>query len=539
MQALSNPPRIVPPSGPLTAKIALIGEAPGREEDEQGKPFVGKAGRKLDTFLGEHGLLREELYITNVIKERPPANDVSVFIKPPNKKGEVKTTAAYDAYEWALWLELRECKANVYVPLGNVAMYALTRRWYILRERGSILQAVVGTGAYKTIPTIHPAATFHAPLYSYSIKRDFGLIKRESESSNIPNLDLGLILAPPYERAMAWLRNIRSGTPLCAYDIEVSSSYRLSCISFATAERGSISIPFQSFEGRAYFQGAEKEGLLLEMKRILEDPSIPIVAHNSIFDNTFMKLKHGITTCSCDDTMIMHNILYPEFPKSLAFLTSMYTTIPFYKDDGEEGKDGYGDDMAFWGYNAKDSAVLLPIHEELSKRLHKEGNWETYLHQLRCVAPLGFMELKGINVDQGAIVECGVELAKEILTLESELQEEIRKRTGDPAFVLPETFARSSKQKCAYFYGMLKHPPYVKRNKKTGKSVPTCDEKALLRLARKGIKEAQLLVEIGHRKKLVSSYLEVRFDKDGRLRGSWNPVGTKSGRFSCQQVWRG
>ncbi len=65
---------IVPGEGNPIADVLLVGEAPGASEDKQGRPFVGRAGRFLDQLLGEAGLERDDVYITNVVKARPPKN---------------------------------------------------------------------------------------------------------------------------------------------------------------------------------------------------------------------------------------------------------------------------------------------------------------------------------------------------------------------------------------------------------------------------------------------------------------------------------
>jgi hypothetical protein len=72
---------IVPPSGPTDCKIAFVGEAPGADEVRYMKPFVGKAGKIFSNILRSVGVIREHCYITNVVKERPPGNDISKFIK--------------------------------------------------------------------------------------------------------------------------------------------------------------------------------------------------------------------------------------------------------------------------------------------------------------------------------------------------------------------------------------------------------------------------------------------------------------------------
>lgn len=72
LHAVAN--KAVPGEGPVNARVMLVGEAPGFNEDKQGRPFVGAAGRFLEELLGEAGLTREEVYITNVVKHRPPNN---------------------------------------------------------------------------------------------------------------------------------------------------------------------------------------------------------------------------------------------------------------------------------------------------------------------------------------------------------------------------------------------------------------------------------------------------------------------------------
>src|SRR5215218_816266 len=66
--------RIVPGEGSHTADVLLVGEAPGASEDKQGRPFVGRSGKFLDQLLGEAGLARDDVFITNVVKARPPGN---------------------------------------------------------------------------------------------------------------------------------------------------------------------------------------------------------------------------------------------------------------------------------------------------------------------------------------------------------------------------------------------------------------------------------------------------------------------------------
>jgi len=83
-----------------SVKICLVGEAPGSEEVKQGRPFIGPSGSLLFRLLGNVGIGRHECYITNVVKEQPPGNDISHFIR--FDRGRAITTPRYDEYEAAM-----------------------------------------------------------------------------------------------------------------------------------------------------------------------------------------------------------------------------------------------------------------------------------------------------------------------------------------------------------------------------------------------------------------------------------------------------
>ena len=128
--------------GPVPADIMLIGEAPGYNEDKQGKPFVGQAGRVLDDVLGEVGYMRRELYITNIMKHRPPKNRKPI-------------PAEMEICGHLLWHEIEMVKPKLVVCLGASAMTPFFPK-----------SAKVPT--YRVIPptlfvsTYHPAYFLHA-----------------------------------------------------------------------------------------------------------------------------------------------------------------------------------------------------------------------------------------------------------------------------------------------------------------------------------------------------------------------------------------
>ncbi|MCE4619362.1 MAG: uracil-DNA glycosylase [Desulfurococcales archaeon] len=154
----------VPGEGPLEVEVMLIGEAPGRKEDEQGRPFVGMAGKLLDATLEKVGLSRKSVYITNVVKCRPPGN------RDP-KQEEVQACLPY------LKKQIELLRPKVIVALGRISgklLYNLAGLpWKgISKERGKVRDARLFGIDTKIIATYHPAAALYNPQLRSSIEHD-------------------------------------------------------------------------------------------------------------------------------------------------------------------------------------------------------------------------------------------------------------------------------------------------------------------------------------------------------------------------------
>lgn len=136
--------RVVGPDGDITSPVCFVGEAPGRNEDLEGRPFVGRAGRMLDRLLEEENLPRERIMITNTVKCRPPNNRV------PNKN---ENEACYPYLEQ----ELRG--KELIVGLGRTACSNLLgREVKLLEEANQITTIEMAGGTMNFLPTYHPAA---------------------------------------------------------------------------------------------------------------------------------------------------------------------------------------------------------------------------------------------------------------------------------------------------------------------------------------------------------------------------------------------
>ncbi|OYT37621.1 MAG: uracil-DNA glycosylase [Desulfurococcales archaeon ex4484_58] len=161
----------VPGEGRRDADIMFVGEAPGSREDETGKPFVGAAGKLLTELIeGILGLKREEVYITNIVKCRPPNN------RDP-KEEEIKRCSPY------LVRQIKLIKPKIIVALGRHSAKFLFEeaglKWRNMSiMHGKIIETILYGINVKLMATYHPAAALYYPKLRPKLEKDFNMLKK-------------------------------------------------------------------------------------------------------------------------------------------------------------------------------------------------------------------------------------------------------------------------------------------------------------------------------------------------------------------------
>lgn len=158
--------------GSLEAKVVFIGEGPGFNEDQTGRPFCGKAGDVLDKLLESIGLERGEIYITNVVKCRPPGN------RDP-KEEEIKACSRY------LDRQIEIIKPKVIATLGRYSMAYVFKKFRlgdklqpISRIHGQVFSAGDLFSSVTIIPLYHPAVVTYNSNMMGVLKKDFAVLKK-------------------------------------------------------------------------------------------------------------------------------------------------------------------------------------------------------------------------------------------------------------------------------------------------------------------------------------------------------------------------
>lgn len=367
-------PNYVGGVGSVEPDLMIIGEAAGKAEDEQGIPFVGPTGGILDSILFKLGVRRSEVYITNVIKYRPPMNDL--------KKLHLIGVSIDDSIK-ELWdNEISRLHPKCILAIGDLALQAVTGNTGILNYRGSISLAKDGTT--KCVSTIHPAALFARGseddassrasgglewTYLKLIEADIARAVEESQTRELilPARDLDIA-----HNSLDLYRFFRRYEKLdkCSIDIESINCVPV-CVGFAFNKHHAISVPLLRKIGvNAISDMGDNE--LEECWRLIDTQlrRLRIIGHNFKYDEFKLGLVGLETPNVYSDTLIKVRVVFPELPsKKLNVLSSLWTREPYYKEEGKEFKLGKFKIDQLLKYNAKDCAVTFEVDEALEEDL--------------------------------------------------------------------------------------------------------------------------------------------------------------------------
>lgn len=526
-------PNRVEGRGPFGAPLAVVGEAPGRYEDETGIPFVGPSGQLMDEMLMAAGIRREQCYVTNVLKYRPPNNDFWRHREMGIDLGDAVKE---------LYSELDVVKPNCILALGNEALRALTGNKGIRQWRGSILTD--SSKKYKVVPSIHPAnfldrtdrdvQTFKYSAKSY-VQLDFNRAVQESASIKIELPHRTLEIARDSLSLYRFLRQYKDAK-IASIDIEAHWCMPI-CVGIAFNRFHALSVPLlHEIPGWGNILGLSKHEVLTMWKMLaefLENPNILKIGQNFKYDDQKLRRPFGIfTTPVWGDTMLLAHTLYPEHPKSLEFLTSVWTREPFYKDEYREFDPKHDSIDRILLYNAKDAAVTFEVHEEMMKEAKELGLTEFYFTHVMPNHNL-YMRIE----ETGLLLNRDTNKAMYVkyMTWWKKDQDELDR------LCKRSVNCSSPKQIADLLYGFLALPLRMETDRKTGKQKVKTDEDTIVSLLNNHAdkcdnKDARrildLILDIRRVRKTIGTYILAAPDFDGRMRTSYNIVGTETGRSS-------
>lgn len=530
--------------GPPDAKIMIVSDAPGDNEMSRGIPFVGQGGKLLKHMLQHVGIEFKDCYCTYVVDTQPPGKRFAYFYE------DSKCHSPSDDLQ-KCWENLRnkveQINPNIVIALGAESLRALTNKRGIDSYRGMV-EFYKET---KIIATYHPSSILKKFDFHVIAELDIAKAKKESKNKKhiVPAIDF--CLKPNITQVIEWLDEIQDGDRI-SFDLETLTT-DIRCLGIARNDtknlvKKAIVIPFIEFPSssmavpgsstlidigshskvmESYWSAEQEVMILKKLSEVFDNPEVQVVGQNSInFDQPLVEGQLGIHIANhYMDTMHAHHCAYLELPKSLNFLTSIYTDYQNYWSDKVTDND-----MSEWKYCAMDCIVTLDASYKLDSELNsgtKQANiYFNHMHKMAFA--LSRAQQLGILID----VKLRSKMSEDAL-IELDI---INKRVSETASKItnkPETInINSPKQIKKLVYEDLGFPVQKNKDKK-----PTVDEVAMKNLLSRYPDETILRDIVTYRKlrTLNSTFLTASLDSDGYMRTNWNASGTKTGRISSSK----
>jgi uracil-DNA glycosylase family 4 len=508
-------------SGNVNAKLLVIGEAPEYYEEQSGIPFTGPSGDILDSMLVKAGISRSEVFVDNVVTVRPPENKI-------NRLKELGLTV--DSFYPRLFELVKNLKPNAILALGNTPLYAFTGKTGISKYRGSILfSSITGT---KVVPSIHPAYILHGSdqdeggSFKYStriyMQLDVNRAVEESRSKEykVPPRNIQII-----RDSLSLYRFLQSYKEHCRFSLDIETRKSIPvCLGIAPSSKFAVSVQLMNIEETDYKISSQE---LAEIHYLLAEflaSDRQWIGQNFKFDHQKLESIWGFhfrPGSIYADTMLMQRTINPEFPANLAFITSVYTREPYYKDEGKEFQYGKSHIDQLFTYNAKDCLVTFEAFEALDKELD-EYKLKSFFYNYVMKLHDFYMDLEaeGFQVDE--------EIWKGLITKYKDLWKEKQSRLE--ALIGWDVNVASPKQ----VFGLLTKDLGLPLREST-------NEESLVALLGNHTKDEKtretlnLIIDIRRIRKTIGTYLSAYPDGDGKLRTSYRIVGTETGRSSTSK----
>lgn len=399
-------------------KIALIGEAPGADEDKSGHPFVGAAGQELDRMLAKAGIGRHNVYVLNLIGCRPPENNLE------SPEGQEALEACRPGFEEEI-AKLYDLGVRTLVPLGAKPTAALGIEGSIHKVRGSVYDVHIKGLQFWAIPTFHP---------SFIIRGEWA-----EEPTCINDIEKASNIAlngytPPEERFELFpsvrdvelrCRDYVKKKKLIAVDTETTALayYEAEVFVMAFAESGedALSIPFYSQGYVPYWHNGD----LVRVKNAVADvlEKCPLLFQNASYDVSVLEHNGFKVGNIAHDTMLLMHAIHPEIPKNLGYIVSIFGATPNWKNV----KLAFPimrntPDKILRQYNCRDSVVLHQILPPMLEELHNTGTEHIYYdYSLRLLRPTLSITYNGMKLDRKRLAKWKQELTDELAQYESDL----------------------------------------------------------------------------------------------------------------------
>ena len=392
-------------TGPAPAELMIIGEAPGRQEDRLGAPFVGDAGQLLDKMLEAAGLSRERAYVSNAVKCRPPDNR-----KP--SVGEINACAYH------LQREIDAVRPKYVLLMGATPLKAVLNEIGITKVRGRARH----NGGCVTMPTLHPASAFYAEGNKAVIQQDLHYLRDiMRRGGSIPREQgINSVLVDTHDKVEEMLAAL---TGVVAYDLETECLYpwdgEIVSFGFGTAD---AQYTLLAHHKDSVWSPDDIDDILNRAVAKLE--RCFVVGQYIKFDQLWTLVHYGLFIEADFDVALAHYLLDENAFHDLEFLARLFFNAPTW-DIPLKDKQGGASGEKIATYMAHDVYYPRKLFAILSQQLAKDHRLnKLFRHVLMPLSNLFVhMEAHGACIDYEKLKDAEVYLDGQIKNTASELNQ--------------------------------------------------------------------------------------------------------------------
>lgn len=520
--------RKVPNQFPIKpgGKIALIGDAPGVDEETYNIPFVGKAGAFLDAILRQVNIDRSQCFVGHICQYRLLGNRF-VWDSPQVQDGLS-----------VLYEDLYRFNPTVCVLFGSIPLQAAKGHNNIDAWRGSIFKSNVVGPFYqrKCVATYHPSFVLREyknfPLLQFDLQRaaneskthELNLPQRQL-ITNLPAAELCFIF-DNWPAGKQISIDIEGGLPVDMVHPQAiakrtkqerQTRYNWPCVGFCASPDKAYAIPW------LHYTPSDAVRIMKSFARLMYRSDVPKVLQNQLYDNFVLSYGYGIPIVNvAEDVMIKSWEIYAELPRALSVQASVWTKEPHWKDDSMYLDRGEG----LYRGCALDTAVTLEISLAQDNALSEQSKIH-YYKTIELQKPFLYMELRGIKYNTANAKNHLDKVQAELDALGQQLEEEAGCSLRGPKGSL------SAKKLTECLYVIKKYPPQYKKENGRRTEKLTSDKEALLRLGRGRENDDFLRAILQHRYlESIKETLQITADDDGRVRCGYS-LEAETGRVRC------
>ena len=410
----------VPPDVYKNAKIMLVGDSPWTEEVKHGQVFKGPSGQKLNEFLSANDLDRNEIYITNSVKCKPHISSSGGPAPIPPEVTEL-------CKRLFLVPEILQLKPNIIVPMGDAALYALTKQRGITKKRGFVFYHDITNGkktfTAKVLPTFHPAYILRSQHMAPFSIADFRQVKEQQRSNKIidasKKTDYKALTS--VKETLHFLNELEASKAI-SIDLETTgldyAKDDILCIAMSPKVKKSRVLNLRANFPKK-IKWAYKRKILQKLYDIIHSGRLNY-GQNFKFDLHFLhklflqQIGKGIDIRKVNwrEVLLLQMLLDENIPKDLKSLTHMLEDIRYTKEEVSTVKGGTLVKASLKDrsiYAAKDTDATLRIGKRLVKRVKSEEEgvlWKLFKEEEMPFSKCLFdMELFGMHVSNKRINE--------------------------------------------------------------------------------------------------------------------------------------